>query len=83
MFEILGFVSKKKIVHAALEILAHERTEDAWSENNLYYRMGSHNAIDAICSRLGINLYEHIKRQYEWQRAEDRRLEKKRREETE
>ena len=58
---MFGFVGKKKIIRMALEILDHERTEDAWSENNLYYRMGSNNALNALCSRLDIDLTEYIK----------------------
>ena len=59
---MFGFISKKKIIKEALEIYEGEETSEAWSKENLMYRMGNANALNGLCHRLGINLTEIVKR---------------------
>lgn len=52
---MFGFISKKKLEKAMTEIYQEERTDKAWSENNLYYRMGNANAINALVYMLKLH----------------------------
>ena len=58
---MFGFISKKKLVENITEIYLEEDTSKAWSENNLYYRMGNANALNGLCNRLGIDLTNIIR----------------------
>ena len=51
---MFGLISKKKVLREVKRIYEENSTDKAWSENNLYYRMGNANALSALCSRLGI-----------------------------
>lgn len=57
---MFGMVSKKRLKKEIMRIFEEERTDKAWSENNLYYRMGNANALNAIISRLGLGIREEM-----------------------
>lgn len=57
---MFGLISKKKLEKVIEEIFEEERTDKAWSENNLYYRMGNANALNAIISRIGLSIREKM-----------------------
>lgn len=58
---MFGLISKKKLIKNALEIYREEDTSKAWSEDNLFYRMGNANALNGLCARLGVNLTAYVK----------------------
>ena len=53
---MFGFISKKKLVKEAVQIYALEETSKAHSHDDFMYRCGNANALNYLCSRLGINL---------------------------
>lgn len=60
---LFGVVSRKKVIAQAMKIYLNEDTSKARNTKDLYYRMGNANALDNLCSWLGIDLTAHIKRE--------------------
>ena len=60
---LFGVVSRKKLIAQAMMIYLNEDTSGAHSKENLYYRMGNANALNGLCSSLGIDLTALIKQE--------------------
>ena len=64
---MFGLISKKKLIKEAVEIYMENRSDNAWGKdeqlklNDFYYRCGNANALNGLCSRLGIDLLECVK----------------------
>lgn len=58
---MFGIISKKRLVNEAIKIYLEEDTSKARSADNLMYRMGNANALNGICTRLGVDLTKYIK----------------------
>lgn len=65
---MFGFISKRKILKEAMNMYfiwsEHEYDADETPEcnsENFWYSMGNANALNGLCSRLGIDLTEAIK----------------------
>lgn len=58
---MFGLIRKKRIIEEVTKIYAEESVDEAWTENNVYFRMGNANALNCLCSRLGIDILKHIK----------------------
>ena len=57
---MFGLIRKKRIIEEVTKIYAEESVDEAWTENNVYFRMGNANALNCLCSRLGIDILKHI-----------------------
>lgn len=62
---MFGLVSKKRLVEEAIKIYKDEDTSKAYSKDDFMYRAGNANALNGICSRLGIDLTSIIRNRME------------------
>lgn len=53
---MFGFISKKRLIEEAIRIYENEKSSEAHSHDDFMYRCGNENALNALFSRLGINL---------------------------
>lgn len=53
---MFGFISKKKLIEEAVRAYELEETSKANNPDNFMFRCGNANALNYLCSRLGINL---------------------------
>lgn len=66
MNEMFGLISKKRLIKEALDIYLEEDTGKADGEtpemrvNDFFYRAGNANALNGLCSRLGIDLTDYV-----------------------
>lgn len=59
---MFGLISKKRLIKESVDIYLLEDTSDGCdSKCDFYYRAGNANALNALCSRLGIDLTAYIK----------------------
>lgn len=68
---MFGLISKKKLIKNALDIYREEETSEAYSHDNFMYRCGNANALNGLCSRVGINLTNHVKADRQSREAND------------
>lgn len=63
MSRAFGLVSKKKLVREMVDIYVENDTDSgiATGTNMVYYCMGNSNALNALSSRLGIDLRPYIR----------------------
>jgi len=52
---MFGLISKKRLEKELRHIINEDRTDKAWSENNLFYRMGNANAVNWLVYKLGLH----------------------------
>lgn len=63
---MFGLISKKRLIKEALDIYLEEDTDKASGETpemrvkDFFYRAGNANALNGLCSRLGIDLTDYV-----------------------
>lgn len=61
---MFGLISKKKLLEEAVEIYESETPNEPCSKELFYYSMGNANALNYLCSRLGVDLSAEIRRRH-------------------
>lgn len=52
---MFGLISKKRLEKELRHIINEERTDKAWSGNDLFYRMGNANVVNRLVYKLGLH----------------------------
>ncbi len=59
---MFGFISKKKLIEAAVDAFLRAETSKETSQSEFNYRIGGKNAIYYICYKFGIDITKEVKK---------------------